>query len=278
MDIQNRLSSLQAIVNFYLKDVYSANTCKVKLHKFDNLTTMAQYRPDTNEILVREEMILRGEINVSADKSIQMFDPASQIFFYVTHEIKHAAQEHMLNNRHLHQGHRMLNLYICNQRCIGELNSYFQNNPMRNLHFADLSHMIYMLQPRERNAFEFAHQELDSLLKELHLRFPEECKIYSHDLYSDFNEIKNTAHELLQSTDPMQDIDDILLAINGYDVSRQLNKQICQVINETQDLSICKRLKEYQDSLKARTDKDNVHFNEIGTDVSDCFQEFQNRS
>lgn len=274
MQEKEKLDTLQTIVDFYLGDIYPNGECRVELSPFNNHTTMARYQPDVNIIQMREEMILRGEVNTKNGKARAMIDPTSQIFFYLVHEIAHARQQHKLNNPHLYPDDAKIELYRCNQSCTGELNSYFKSESIADGPLADFAEYLYMLQPVECEAFQFAHEEVAAFTKAMHEFFPNECNVYPSIVYSNFEEIKNTARTALLSLDPEHDINNVLRTMNGLYVKEPLVEHICTIIKETQPAAMYKRIKEQESMNIVRVElefKNNDHH----VDVSDLFDDPQ---
>jgi hypothetical protein len=160
------------------------------------------------------------------------------------------------DNPHLCDKKDWLLLIQCNQKCTGLANSYFSqenDNPL----CAQIARYLYMLQPCEKDAWEFAHAVIVEFEEMMRSAFPEDRAFAGNINYSDFNKICAFAPGVLNSIDfehAIQDINNILLTFNGHFVKEGLNSQICEFIKQTQGIYMYNQIKEQENANKNKVD------------------------
>ena len=241
LDVEKRIKALQDVVDIYSKQFGVDRLCEVFASKLDNGVNGAYYAA-TKEIAIQLDIIANGEKRNVHGKCTKLGEPAIYALYYLMHELKHAIQYHYMANPHLCEDKREL-LLIQNNRWHKDGDStYIKNCEHKGTIGMYLSYM-YVLQPLENYAWNFANEEVDKLIAEMQKYFANE--IGKNFTKFDVSESIEFAKSLFSIEDPAYELNKILLVLNGYDVGEELNETMCEVIRETQEPQMNHKIEDY---------------------------------
>jgi hypothetical protein len=283
LDMDDQEKTLQTIVEYYSRLLGTEQLAQVKIRDFYT-DVMAQYNPKTNEISIRKDLVTRGVIEM-VDGCVAHYEhPTNRIFFYLAHEIKHAMQHYYLMHPEACKDNDELELIKINQKHIGDKNnSYFVRDMNRADGLSIYTHYLYMLQPVERYAWEFAYKQIEDFKNMMHEIYPDDRAFTDVIVYSDFLEVCKYANAMFNSKDALLDIDTLLRVINGDVVERKLNDVMCAAIKLTQESHMYNNIK-WQLAREIKETIEPIEELQIGleadisdADVAEMFEDYERK-
>lgn len=246
-DWQEKQKALQKIVDCYAKFLGIESLGSVFVIPFDkDDDAVAKYYGDSRQIVIREDLVVKGKM-LMRGKPRDVAHPANYVFFYLMHEVKHAIQQYELEHPEASKDLEKLKLVKCNQHHTDdEKNTYFSRLKDPDDAMYMYAHCLYTLQPTERFAWEFAYEQLEIFMTEMHKAYPDDPAFVNKTTYSSFPADLRWANENMGAFDILSDIDDIVLTMNGEYVEKRLNGFICGLVNMIYSAKICEKIEYYQ--------------------------------
>lgn len=157
------------------------------------------------------------------------------LFYYIAHESFHIKQYNALETEDLNadKNYTMLS-------CNNVYNNSYIHPSSEHGHL--LLDYLYVLQPIERYAWNFANEQINELNEFIKENFPEDGLNEVSFVGISIDDYILSSQIMFRTTDPIRDLDNILLTINGYFVDEPLNEIMCDVIRNTQSIDMVKRL------------------------------------
>lgn len=272
LDYAQQDESLQAIFEHLAE---SDLKYKVAVVTFGHDKSMGHCFPFLHQVELREDLVRRGVIDVEGDPPMQREHPLLLTYFYLAHESKHVTQYSQLECG-VSTGDAYRDMMIaCNNLGMNtSINSYINGKCDPNNQNAVLLPYLYCLQPLEREAWEFANSATSEFIAIMQEKYPNDIEFFERFNYFPLSENIEMAKMFFLTDDPLRDIDNILLTINGYFVEYPLNDIMCDVIRTTQSKEM------YQLLLKNQTmnmDRINGEYDQQHISEHDVDELFQDR-
>ena len=262
---------LQSIVDEYFKKLGIDKSPRVWICDFpDGNSNLAEHYPKIGQILIRADLVNNGQITIDGDV-IDYKWYLQQVYFALMHEMRHSIQKYYVEHPELCGDIGWLEL-MSNNRNTGtpETSVYFtiDNELHRSLKLS--ATCLYELQPSEIDANDFAQKQLLLFVQHMRDKFPD------HWMYDDvhvpikFNARVEDARVLFLTNSPVEDINDVLFAINGNHVDRKLNDCVCGAVRDTQANHLYEKLELYLENERNDLEKEMKvqNSNDVEIDIS----------
>jgi hypothetical protein len=205
------------------------------------------YNHLNKEVNVRKDVAEHGMKIAPNGERFICERPVLELAHSASHEAEHAGQHYYLDHPEIEIDEQERLLWKCNNTVFqNEGRVYFRINE-EDKRITALSSCLYVLQPIERDAFEYAQKSINAIIKHMHELFPDDPD-FEYPYHDEFVErCKNDSYILFDTDTPYRDIDNIMLTICGYFVEEPLNEIMCEVIKETQQPFLYDRLRKNQE-------------------------------
>ena len=279
-EIEDKEKALQKIVDFYSQRFFGIERlCSVAIIPFGDASN-ARYEPSLNTIFLREDMVQYGRVKMENGLEKTYTYPAKYAFFYLMHELRHAMQEYCITNPEKCPSDMRIDLIKLNQSNKDpELNLYLKSESTRLGPQKTVCHerlfVMHLLQPAEKDAWEFAHKEVQDFEDIMREMFPNDVAFRTKETYSSFSRHAKRANTLFNTQSPIKEINDIFLAMSHHNVDAELNSQMCSTLLNSQCDEMCQKVKAAVDLAKTCVEQQRIDAEKEYESVSNLFEDRQ---
>ena len=251
MPLNKKEKLLQWIVDYKASEFGLPPLCHVEITELSGGGNGGLYNHSTGILSIEKELAEDCLTPPYHDRSEQRYAPlaSKEVFEILMHEFRHAYQHYIIDHPEIYENTEYYKVIYLNEnpKCNSVLRTYFQTKDTRDKDKGEISSLLYMLQPVERDAFLFAEKESFKFNEEMANMFPNDLEFSMHYPSVSIDTQIQRACLIFRTKTPKEDIDNILRYIHGFPVEKPLNKNMYQAIKSTQR----KTLKEWIFDMKA---------------------------